>query len=125
MAKNCNAPEKVAEVTTLLSGLALSKTNKQILVAIVAALSILDSQEEKTAELKIPKQTNHSYLRAKLKEYDIDEEYIGRKIMRSPSYISQRMTGKKPWQIDEAYAILDLIHIPHEQLPIYFPPKGA
>lgn len=125
MAKTYNAAEKVAEVTTLLAGLDLNKTNKQILVTIVAALSILDNQEDKKKELIIPKQTNHNCLRAKLKEHDIDEEYIGRKILRSKSYISQRMTGKKPWPMDEAYAILDMMHIPHDQLPIYFPPKGA
>lgn len=56
---------------------------------------------------------------------DIDSRYLARKLKRGTAYISQRMTGKAPWPIDECYVILDLLRIPHERLPEYFPPKGA
>lgn len=66
----------------------------------------------------------HAKLRGALMERDIDEAYLARKLLRGATYISQRMMGKKPWPIDEAYMIMDLIHAPHDMLPEYFPPKG-
>jgi hypothetical protein len=35
------------------------------------------------------------------------------------------MMGRKPWPMDEAYAIMDMIRAPYDQLAAYFPPKGA
>lgn len=67
----------------------------------------------------------HAKLRGALVAAGIDERHLARKLLRGTAYISQRMMGKKPWPIDEAYTILDLIRIPHDQLPVYFPPKGA
>jgi hypothetical protein len=67
----------------------------------------------------------HAKLRGALMERDIDEAYLARKLLRGPTYISQRMMGKKPWAMDEAYMIMDLIHAPLEMLAEYFPPKGV
>lgn len=67
----------------------------------------------------------HMKLRGAMVERDIDEAYIARKLQRGPTYVSQRMMGRKPWQIDEAYKILDMIRAPYDQLAAYFPPKGA
>lgn len=67
----------------------------------------------------------HAKLRGALMERDIDEAYLARKLQRGVTYISQRMMGRKPWPMDEAYAILDLIRVPYDQLAVYFPPKGA
>ena len=61
-------------------------------------------------------------LRGALMEKDIDEAYLARKLQRGVTYVSQRMMGRKPWPMDEAYAILDLIRVPHDQLAVYFPP---
>lgn len=66
----------------------------------------------------------HKALRGALVAADIDEEYLARKLLRGVCYISQRMMGKKPWALDECYAILDLIGQPPEALPHYFPPNG-
>lgn len=41
------------------------------------------------------------------------------------TYVSHRMSGKEPWALDECYQILDLLHIPYDQLHIYFPPGGV
>lgn len=56
---------------------------------------------------------------------DIDQKYLARKLLLSPKCVSQRMTGKCPWRMDEAYAIMDLLRLPYNQLADYFPPKGA
>lgn len=67
----------------------------------------------------------HAKLRGALMERDIDEAYLARQLLRGTVYISQRMMGHKPWPLDEAYKILDLIHAPHSMLAEYFPPKGV
>ena len=74
----------------------------------------------------------HQILRVSLRihqiehlQKDIDEAYLARKLQRGVTYVSQRMMGKKPWAMDEAYAIMDLLRIPYDQMAAYFPPKGA
>ena len=67
----------------------------------------------------------HAKLRGALVAADIDEKYLARKLLRGTVYISQRMMGKKPWAMDEAYAIMDLLRLPYDQMAVYFPPKGA
>ena len=67
----------------------------------------------------------HAKLRGALMEKDIVEAYLVRKLQRGVTYISQRMMGRKPWPMDEAYKIMDMIRAPYDQLPVYFPPKGA
>ena len=67
----------------------------------------------------------HAKLRGALVERDIDEAYLARKLQRGVTYVSQRMMGRKPWPMDEAYAIMDMIRAPYDQLAVYFPPKGA
>jgi hypothetical protein len=67
----------------------------------------------------------HAKLRGAMVAADMDEEYLARKLLRGRTYVSQRMMGRKPWPMDEAYAIMDLIRAPYDQLTIYFPPKGA
>ena len=67
----------------------------------------------------------HAKLRGALMERDIDEAYLARKLQRSVTYVSQHMMAHKPWPMDEAYKIMDMIRAPYDQLPVYFPPKGA
>lgn len=66
----------------------------------------------------------HAKLRGAMVASDIDESYLARKLLRGVTYISARMMGRKPWPLDEAYAIMDMLQLPHEQLPVYFPPQG-
>lgn len=66
----------------------------------------------------------HAKLRGAMVAADIDSRYLARKLCRWTAYISQRMTGKAPWPLNECYAILDLLRIPHDQLAEYFPPNG-
>ena len=67
----------------------------------------------------------HAKLRGALMEKDIDEAYLARKLQRGVTYVSQRMMGRKPWPMDEAYAIMDMLRARYAQLTVYFPPKGA
>ena len=67
----------------------------------------------------------HAKLRGALVAADIDEAYIARKLQRGVTYVSQRMMGRKPWPMDEAYAIMDLLRLPYDQMAVYFPPRGA
>lgn len=66
----------------------------------------------------------HAKLRGALIAADIDGAYLARKLLRGRTYISNRMTGKESWTIDECYKILDLIGAPHSALAEYFPPRG-
>lgn len=67
----------------------------------------------------------HAKLRGAMMAADIDSRYLARKLKRGSAYVSTRMMGHEPWTITECYEILDLLHIPHDQLAVYFPPKGA
>lgn len=63
-------------------------------------------------------------LRRALKESDIDESYLARRLLLSESTVSFRMTAKYPWKIDECYQIMDMLKLPHSELSEYFPKDG-
>ena len=63
-------------------------------------------------------------LRKLLAEQDIDQKYLAELLNRSPSYVSSRMAARGPWDLDEQYFLLDLLHIPYRQMCEVFPPKG-
>lgn len=39
--------------------------------------------------------------------------------------ISNRFLGKTPWELDEAYKVLDFLGIPLSEVFTYFPPEGV
>lgn len=41
-----------------------------------------------------------------------------------PMTVSQRMVGRTPWKLDEAYKVMDFLGLPKEQIFDYFPPEG-
>lgn len=63
-------------------------------------------------------------IRAKMAEYDVDGAWLGRKLGLSPQSISGRMTNRTSWSLEEAYAVLELFHLPASDIGIYFPPQG-
>lgn len=65
-----------------------------------------------------------SMLRAKLKEKDIDNEYLAKQLNRSAAYISSRLNARGSWTQDEQYAILDILNLPDDDLPLLFPRGG-
>lgn len=64
-------------------------------------------------------------LRVSLRREGIDQQYLSKQIGRSTPYISERLCGHREWQLEDIYSIMDLIHRPYEEIPIYFPRKGV
>lgn len=54
--------------------------------------------------------------------YNTDE--IAKKLGCSRAHLSALLCGKTSWKLDDCYTILDLFHIPHCELPTYFPKNG-
>lgn len=63
-------------------------------------------------------------LRKLLAANDIDQSYLARKLLRSTAYVSLCMRGKREWKLGECYQIMDLLHVPYNQLTELFPRDG-
>lgn len=63
-------------------------------------------------------------LRTALFEAEIDQATVAYKLKRSSRYVSERMTGKYPWTVEDAYLILEMLEEPKERLTELFPPAG-
>ena len=64
-------------------------------------------------------------LRGKMREKGIKGYYLARKMDMTPQSVSQRMTGKTPWRMDEMYNILSMLGEPDSKLSEYFPRNGV
>ncbi len=74
----------------------------------------------------MPKVCNkYRLLRNKLREYDLDQEYLGELLGRSRSHISLCLSGKSEWLMSEVYIIAKICQIPKEEILRYFPPGGV
>lgn len=74
----------------------------------------------------MPKVSNkYRLLRNKLREYDLDQEYLGELLGRSRSHISLCLSGKSEWLMSEVYTIAKICQIPKEEILRYFPPGGV
>lgn len=62
-------------------------------------------------------------LRGKLRELDINEQYLGELMGMSGASISRRMTGEQAWSLGEMYRVLEIINEPPRKLHLYFPPN--
>jgi cyanate lyase len=67
----------------------------------------------------------YKLLKGEIFANDMTQNDIAATIGRSQNYVTQRMTGKKPWTMQDAYAICDALEIPHEKMHRYFPPEGS
>ncbi len=63
-------------------------------------------------------------LRAALTESGIEQPYLAELLKRGNQYVSHRITGKSPWSQEDMYFLMDTLNISHDQLHLYFPPKG-
>lgn len=43
---------------------------------------------------------------------------------KSQAYITERMSGRRPFDMDDVYAICAELEIAFSDIPKYFPPKG-
>jgi transcriptional regulator with XRE-family HTH domain len=64
-------------------------------------------------------------LKALMFESDIDQKYLCKKLGKSQNYVTPRMMGRQPWSMEDVYIICDLLKIPYEQIPVYFPRGGV
>lgn len=54
----------------------------------------------------------------------IDRKYLAKVLGRSESYVQFRLGGDSPWSINDVYTICDVLQIPYELIPEYFPKNG-
>ena len=64
-------------------------------------------------------------LRAEMWATEFSHRDLAAAIERSDGYVSARMTGKLPWDLDDVYRICSLLDIPYDEIPTYFPPRKA
>ena len=62
-------------------------------------------------------------LRGKMFEKDVKGYDIANLLGCGNGYVSERLTGKRSFTIEEAYKILDYLDLPAEDIFTYFPPN--
>ncbi len=73
----------------------------------------------------MPKVTGkYQLLRRRLREYDIDQQYLAELLNRSTAYVSNCLLDKSHWQINEIWTIVRLCQIEPAEICKYFPPDG-
>ena len=60
-------------------------------------------------------------LRARMMETDVEREDCVKAIGCSTGYWSARMMERRYFDLGEVYTLCDLLKIPYEQIPEYFP----
>lgn len=63
-------------------------------------------------------------LKTEMYANDVDQKILCKAIGRSESYMTQRMTGRKPFNLNDVYCICRCLHIPCEKIHEYFPLNG-
>ena len=64
-------------------------------------------------------------LRGEIAAQEYSHPEFAEKIGIGKTALSERLNGHKQWRLCEMYAALDVLGIPHERLPEYFPPIPA
>ena len=57
-------------------------------------------------------------------ENQVTQDELSAVIDKSYGYVSERMTGKKSFRMEDVYSICDYLEIPYSEIYIYFPPNG-
>lgn len=70
-------------------------------------------------------QAKYKRLRGAMYANSVTQEEIAKLLKRSLAYVSLRMTGKQPYDINEVYAICDYLEIPYGDIYLYFPRGGV
>ena len=63
----------------------------------------------------------HMALRKRMLEKDVSQRELAKRIGMSVAWFSQKMTGKHPFSISEAWEIMELLSISPEKMAQYFP----
>ncbi len=69
-------------------------------------------------------QQRFSLLRTLLREQGLEHEYVAEMIGCSKTYFSYKICAKVPFDQQEQYIIMDLVHWPHERMHELFPKDG-
>ena len=64
-------------------------------------------------------------LRERLRAAYITTSDIAKEIGKSKCYVDLRFSGKYDWELRDAYTILEMLDLPLEALPVYFPVGGV
>lgn len=64
-------------------------------------------------------------LRALMLELGHDQTTLAKRTGMTRQQISDRMTGKVPWSLEDAYKVCDTLFIAIKDIRKYFPPNGA
>lgn len=70
-------------------------------------------------------QAKYRKLRGLMYENQVLQQDIAVAINRDKRYVSDRMTGKRPFNMEDVYHICNLLEIPYDMIHIYFPPDGV
>lgn len=71
------------------------------------------------------KRVKYCFLYDRLRSLDLCQQDLADILHISHTAVSNRMTGKTPWDVNEMYRILELCRAKPEELHIYFPPTGG
>jgi len=65
-------------------------------------------------------------LKGILAENDVDQKQLSAVIKKSQSYVTARMNSSRSWDMDDVYAVLDMLGVNYQNDEIfkYFPPSG-
>lgn len=66
----------------------------------------------------------YSYLSGRLRQLELTQADVAKKLGVGQPAISSRFNGRVPWTSDEMYKILDLCRARPEELHLYFPRDG-
>ena len=67
----------------------------------------------------------YAKLRGALAEIDMGQRELAIRLGKSKTYVMERMTAKKPWDLTDCYAIIDLVKVPNDQMFELFPRNGG
>lgn len=71
-----------------------------------------------------PRKRQHRELRGVMAIYGDTQSDLARAIGRSTNYVSDRMTGRGEWTLEECYQLLHRYNVPPERLHVVFPRRG-
>lgn len=63
-------------------------------------------------------------VQALMMETGYTQDMLARYLRKSKTYVSNRMTGRYSWDIDDIYALCDLFKLDYHTIPEYFPRGG-
>jgi len=69
----------------------------------------------------MPNYRNCKALKKQMIEMDVKQSDIAKHLHKCASYVTDRFTLKSSWMLEDIYDICDMLEIPYEEIPKYFP----